>query len=161
MLDIVSISAIVTAIGVLVGVVFAIIEIRNLVQTRQTDMVWRLYSDINSKQLHDAWIKLMNSKFENYDDLVEKHGPLLSGKPVPDAFLIVSNFFEGVGLLLHRRLVDIDMIINLLPTEMTWKKVKPAVEGMRKQFNEPKFYEWFEYLYNETHKREQQLAKTK
>ena len=160
MLDIPSISGIIAVVGVMVGVAFTVLELRNLVKQRQTDLVWRLYSDANSKQHHDAWIKIMNSKFENYDDLVEKHGQLFSGKPIPDAFLIVANFYEGVGVLLHRKLVDIDMIVDLLPTEMTWEKVKPAVEGMRKQFNEPKFYEWFEYLYNEVKKEKNKNTKS-
>jgi len=73
---------------------------------------------------------------------------------------MVANFFEGAGVLLHRKLADIGTIADLLPVEMTWEKMKPIVEGMRKQFNEPRFYEWFEYLYNEMKKREQQTAKT-
>ena len=159
-LDIPSISAVIAAASVVAGVIYYSIHIRLQTKVRQTDLVWRLYSDANSKQHHDAWIKIMNSKFENYDDLVEKHGQLFSGKPIPDAFLIVANFYEGVGVLLHRKLVDIDMIVDLLPTEMTWEKVKPAVEGMRKRFNEPRFYEWFEYLYNEVKKEKNKNTKS-
>ena len=43
MLDIPSISAIVAAIGVIIGVVFTVLEPRNLVKTRQTDLMIRLY----------------------------------------------------------------------------------------------------------------------
>jgi hypothetical protein len=39
MVDLTSISAILAAIGVLVGVVFAILELRNLVKTGRTDLV--------------------------------------------------------------------------------------------------------------------------
>ncbi len=42
MLDIASISAVVAAGGVIVGVVFAVLELRNLVKTRQTDLALRL-----------------------------------------------------------------------------------------------------------------------
>jgi len=48
-------------------------------------------------------------------------------------------------------------LVELLPAGMTWKKIKPIVEGIREQFNDPRFYEWFEYLYNEMQKREQRL----
>jgi hypothetical protein len=37
---------------------------------------------------------------------------------------------------------------------MTWNKVKPFVEGVREQFNQPTMYEEFEYLYNQIRKRE-------
>lgn len=36
---------------------------------------------------------------------------------------------------------------------MTWKKLKPIVEEIRKQWNEPRIYEMFEYAYNELQKR--------
>jgi len=153
MLDIPSISAIVVAIGVIVGVAFAILELRNLVKTRQTDLVWKLYSDLNTDEFHQAWTKVINLEFKNYNDLLEKHGQLFSGNPIPAAIFKVANYFEGVGVLLHRKLVDIGIVADLLPVEMTWEKMKPIVEGMRKQFNDSRFYEWFEYLYNEMQRR--------
>jgi hypothetical protein len=33
--------------------------------------------------------------------------------------------------------------------------LKPIVEGERKDYNQPRSLEWFEYLYNEMKKREQ------
>jgi hypothetical protein len=33
--------------------------------------------------------------------------------------------------------------------------MKMIVEGTRQQYNTPKLFEWFEYLYNEMKKREQ------
>lgn len=134
-------------------------HLRQQVKVRQTDLVWRLYSDLNRKEFHEAWTKTINLEFKDYNDLVKRYGQPFSGKPVTSAIIMVANFFEGVGVLLHRKLVDISMVEELLPVEMTWEKMKPIVAGMREQFNEPRFYEWFEYLYNEMKKREQQLAK--
>ena len=50
MVDITEISAIVAAAGVLVGVVFTVMELRNLVKQRQTDLVTQLSRDIGSGQ---------------------------------------------------------------------------------------------------------------
>ena len=41
-MDIASISAAVAAVGVIVGVIFAVLELRNLVRTRQTDLILRV-----------------------------------------------------------------------------------------------------------------------
>jgi len=73
--------------------------------------------------------------------------------------------FEGLGFLLHRRFLDIDTVRELLSesTKMTWEKVKPMAEDVRKQLSQRKFgeyipvYQWWEYLYNELKKREQTL----
>ena len=48
-------------------------------------------------------------------------------------------------------------MIDLFPIEIMWEKLKPLVEGMRKQTNVPGYFEWFEYLYNEIKKRQQKL----
>jgi hypothetical protein len=41
-----------------------------------------------------------------------------------------------------------------------WEKLKPITEGMRKHYNLPELFKWFEYLYEETQKREQRLSQT-
>jgi len=54
MLDIASISGIVTAISVIVGVVFAVLQLRDLVRTRQTEIVNSLYSSVRTKEYLEA-----------------------------------------------------------------------------------------------------------
>jgi len=54
MVDIPSISAIIAGTSVIVGVVFAVLQLRNLVKMRQTDLVIRLYSTSTSKEFQEA-----------------------------------------------------------------------------------------------------------
>ena len=96
-------------------------------------------------------------EFDNYNDFMKEHGPISSGKPASIAILMVAGFYESVGVLFHRKLIDISLDEELLPVEMSWEKIKPVVVGWRKQVNEPRVAEWFEYLYNEMQKREQRL----
>jgi len=156
--DISSISAVVAAVGVIVGVVIAVVELRNLVKTRQTDLVIGLHLTWCGKEYREAWTKFLSMEFEDYNDFVQKYGQVTSGKPVSVAFLMVAGFFEGIGVLLHRKLIDIDLVRELWAVKMTWEKIQPLVVGLRKQFNDPLLMEWFEYLYNETQKREQRLT---
>ena len=158
MVDLTSISAILAAIGVFVGVIFAVLQLRDLVKTRQTDLIMRLYSAFVSKEIQEADLKVMTTEFKDYNDFLKKYGPLATGKPIHLAIRTVSAYFDGVGALLHRKLIDIDLVDELYAVRMRWEKIKPLVEGLRKHFNEPRLYEWFEYLYNEMQKREQQLA---
>ena len=153
MLDVTEISAMVAAAGVMVGVVYYILDMRNQARTRQTDLVMRLYSTYGSKDFQEAWATVRELEFKDYDDFIKKYG-------WSAAMSEVGLFFEGVGVLLHKKLVDISMIDDLFtgPVKMTWEKMKPMIEGHRKQREYPQFYEWLEYLYNEMKKREQQLA---
>ena len=161
MLDIPSISAVVVAIGVIVGLVFTVLELRNLVGQRQTDLVIRLHHTWISKEYREAWTRVLALEFENYNDFMKKHGPISSGKPASIAILMVGGFYESIGVLFHRKLIDIGLVEELLPVEMSWEKIKPIAEGWRKQVNEPRLAEWFEYLYNELQKRKQRLQQVK
>ena len=163
MLDIPSISAIVAAVGVIVGVVFTVMELRNLVKQRQTDLVVRLYSTFIGKECLDATMEFLALQFEDYNDYVKKYGdPVLSGNPVHKAMLIVDNFFNQVGILLHRKLIDVGLVRDVFTyrVELLWKKAEPIIQGFRREHNQPEAGKWFEYLYNEMKKREQTLQQT-
>jgi len=151
MLDIASVSALVAAIGVIVGIILTIKQLRNLVKQRQTDLVMRLHSRFGTREFIDAWEKILTREFDDYNKYVKKYG-------LSDV-AIVGSFFEGIGVLLHRRLIDIDLVGELFreSSKMTWERTRPIVEGQRKQYDEPKWGEWWEYLYNEMQKREQTL----
>ena len=150
-MDITSISAVVAALGVLVGVALAYLEVRSLVRTRRTDLVISLYRDFGSKHFQEAWQKVMSSECKDYGDYLAKYG-------LDEAYQVVM-LFEGMGTLLHMKLIDIALVQHLIsgPTRSTWEKMRPMIEGYRQHVS-PVFCEWFEYLYNEMQKREQQLA---
>ena len=164
MVDLTSISAILAAIGVFVGVVFAILQLRDLVRTRQTDLVMRLYSTFGSREFLEAYPKVVGVKFKDFKDFEAKYGPppYIRFLETPSflAYEMHNRFFEGVGVLLRRKLIDIKLVDDLFSWDIKdiWERMKPLVEGVRKTYNFPQYCEWFEYLYNELQKREQQLA---
>lgn len=156
-MDIASISAIVAAFGVIVGVVLAVLELRNITKTRQMELIMSIYSLFGTREYIDAWEKVRTREFRDYDGYVEKHG-------LAD-FMQVASLFEGLGFLLHRKFLDIDVVHELMTesTKMTWEKVRPIVEDARKQLGQRKvgeyipIFQWYENLYNELEKREHTL----
>lgn len=99
----------------------------------------------------------------DYSDFMKKYRVGVSAVPVVQLLAQVCKFFEGVGILLHRKLVDIGLVDDLFHTEamLAWEKVKPVVLGIREQFHNPSVFGWFEYLYNEVKKRDQKLQQSK
>jgi len=69
-----------------------------------------------------------------------------------------SNEFQE-EYLLNRKIVSTDLVQQLFSQliQIMWEKSKPIQEGLRKKYNQPKWGEWFEYLYNEMKKSEQKL----
>lgn len=157
MVDITEISAAVAAAGVLVGVVYYILDMRNQDRIRKTDLIMRLHSFYSSEEFTKATARVLATEYKDYINFVEKYGSLPSPNEVQISFGMVGSFFEGLGVLLSERLLDINLVQKMFMVEAYWKKAEPIVKGLRKQFGNPTLFEWFEYLYNETKIREQTL----
>ena len=153
MIDIASISAVLAAVGVTVGVVFTVMELRNLVKTRQTDLVVRIHSTVGSKDFLEAWEKFIDREMTDYDSYKKKYGFV--------ELNTLEGFFSGIGVLLRRKLIDIGLVGDFFSMEvkMYWDKLKPFAQEVRQIRKTPKAYSNIEYLYNEMQKREQQIAK--
>ena len=150
-LDVSSLSAIIAAVGVMIGVILTVLEVKNWVNTRQTDLVIRLYSTFGSDEIQEAWERIQTREFKDFDSYRKEYGLQDVNK--------VGWFFEGLGVLLRRKLIDISLVDDLFssPVKRAWEKLLPVAEGERNQTNRPQIWEWFEYVYNEMKKREQQL----
>ena len=71
-------------------------------------------------------------EFDGFEDWREKY----SVKVNPDVFLsygLVETFFEGIGVLFQRGLLDISMIDDFMSSDLEayWLKMKPVTEGLR------------------------------
>jgi len=96
-----------------------------------------------------------------YDDLADYVRRYAADAEVLAAGYSVGVFFEGIGVLVKRKLISMDLVDDLFTTPIldTWEKMKPIVEGRRERLKRPQTLEWFEYLYNEMKKREQEGVK--
>jgi len=157
MLDIQSVSTVIAATSVVVGVIFAVLQLRNAMKQRRTEILMNLYSRFGSAEFANALERIRTSEYTDYHEYVKKYG-------VADLFQ-VGSVFEGLGFLLHRKLVDEDLASLFSSSEslITWEKIKPMIENARKQISQRKVGEyipmlmWWEYFYNEVKKREQTL----
>jgi hypothetical protein len=156
-----TISIAIASAGVVAGIVYYAFQVRHQTKIRQTDLIMRLHSQACSKEFVEAYQKISNLKFNDYNDFVEKYGSLYAEGPEQTAIIMCAMFMEGIGVLLHRKLVDIEAIQELFPIESGWRKLEPILAGTRKQQGRSGVYEWFEYLYNEVKNREKKLQQSK
>jgi len=160
MVDVSTVSIVIASAGVFAAATYYILQLRHQSKMRQTDLVVRLYSAFSGKELQEAYFETAYGfEFADYDDFKKKYR-MMSKSILP--LWQVGKFFDGVGVLLRRKLVDIGLVDELFHTEATviWEKVKPLIEGRRKELNQPTAYQNFEYLYNEMKKREQRGVKS-
>jgi len=162
MLDVTEISAVVAAAGVLVGVVYYILEIRHQsrmrqteVETRRADLLARLYSTMTSRDWLEAWDRVMAMQTTDLTKLRAEHGLI----DLNEVLLI----FDELGVLLQMRLVDVDLVEKMFHGHVVriWKKMMPIIDQVRESLDDQRLGEGFEYLYNEIKKYEQKLQQSK
>jgi hypothetical protein len=156
MVDIQTVSIMLASASVIAGVIYYALQIRHQSKVRQTDLVMRLYDKFGSTEFQKAYQMIMGLEYEDYADYRKRYG---TNAEVKAAGNTVNTFFEGIGVLVKRKLISIGLVDDLLKGAilLTWEKRKPIIEGSRQRTSRPRLWEWFEYLYNEMKKREQQL----
>jgi hypothetical protein len=160
-----TISVAIASAGVFAAAVYYIIQIRHQTKVRETDLAIRMnpWMAVSGGDLTDVIAQVWSLEFKDYNDFIKKYGPFTLRKPEQKAIQTLLNYFEGVGLLLKRELMDIDFAWDLWGNSyfLIWEKLKPLVDGLRKQYGMPEAWGFFEYLYNETKKRGQRLQQSK
>jgi hypothetical protein len=161
MVDIQTVSVAIASAGVFLAAIYYILQIRHQAKMRQTDLVMKLYSELGSKEYLEAYPNFFTLEFKDYKDFQNRYpkGMSIDAPAAFVSYMMHCYFFEGVGILLHRKLIDIELVDDLftIAIKQNWEKVKPIVEGTRQKWGWPQYWEWFEYLYNEMKKREQRL----
>jgi hypothetical protein len=136
---------IVSSLAVAVGVIVALLQLRNQHRLRQIDTVMRLYSSFGQDPFVRHFRRVTNWNFETYEAYLEN-----GAEEDYVSLTVVTVFFEGMGLLLKRKLAPIDLLDDLLsgPILLAWPKARPIWVGFRAHYGVPAAAEWFEFLHD-------------
>jgi len=145
-------SMIVASIGLVGAVIYYINDHRNQARMRKTDLIMRLYATFMSKEFQEADVKVIMLDVKDLAEYQDKYGPYPSEHPMHVAFRSVAAFFEALGILLKKGLIEIDLVYEIFVVNQRWEKLWPIIRDLRKEFDFPGYMDKFEYLYHETEK---------
>lgn len=100
-MSVATVSVIIAAASVIAASFFYSFQIRNQTRVRKADLVMRLYATFDSLDFQEAFHRVYWAEFHDYDSLVE----ILGGRRVGT---YLFTFFDQVGVLLRRGLIDLD-----------------------------------------------------
>ena len=165
LLDIQTASIVIAATSVVAGVTFYIFQVRHQNKARQTEIETRqanLLIQIYNYYYREDFLNTENEilfqwKWKDFDDFWQKYGPETNVKAF-NRWDSIGTYFKGVGVLVKMKLIDLNLVDELMGTSIRlhWEKSGSIMKEFRTRMW-PHAYEWFEYLYNELKKREQQL----
>ena len=105
------------------------------------DMIMRLYEFANTAEVQSAWLTVLNSNVQTFEDFEKL------SKQEQISFYQIAALFESLGVLAARNIVKLEVIEDMFLTELAWRTMKPFIMGMRKKFSEDQNYAFFETLY--------------
>jgi hypothetical protein len=140
LIDLPSLSAIIVAGSVVVGLIFTMMELRHMARTRRTEVIMRVYERFGNREMIEAMNTVGRLRTKKEESLSPE---LLT------SFAEVAVIFEGLGVLLDEDLIDIKLMDSLFgPTlDTLWEPMSPMIRGMRESLNQPFFFSHFESLH--------------
>jgi len=171
MVELETISILLTSVGMIIALSYYALTIRNQNRTRQAQLLMDLYETYRSPGFRKQQQEIFNLEWTDYEDFWEKYG----GQNNPDTWanwLSAAGFYNGIGVLLKRKMLDIDLVEELLSniTLVSWDRMGPILKGWREsplrfgahtRSSKYDLMSGFEYLYNEMRQRDRQYSELK
>jgi hypothetical protein len=136
-------------IGVLAAVISFLYEVKRQSRLKQSESIMKLspWFNISAVEMQEAIAKTCSMEFKDYDDYLAKY----DGKPEQTLFKVLANYYEGMGVLVKRRLMDADVVYDFWGDIIisSWEQFEPVIKGMRKDYGDPSVLMFWESLYND------------
>lgn len=155
-MDISTLANLINAIAVSVGVLFAVVQIRQYRERRRRDVMLELVRSFQSPAFTSALRRVLSlPDGANLETIHQVLGP--DGE---DAVYLVSLTWESIGILLFRRELTLDLIDDFFsgPILLSWQKLKIYAEEWRLQQKRETGSEWFHWLAERMMEREKKIA---
>jgi hypothetical protein len=131
MVDITEISAMVAAAGVLVGVVYYILDLRHNTRAREMELARMAFSDYISEQAIGKWATMMNMQWKDNKDFMEKYG-----ESNPEMVSKWTSWFfawEMAGIFLKNKTLEAEVAHDIggYSAIFAWEKFKDIIQEYR------------------------------
>ena len=161
MIQIEYLPLVLTGIGIIASILYYTMVLRNANKTqqlhfenRQAQLLMSLYDKYTETELMRQQIEIISQAWSDVDDFWDRYGPF-SNPDFYTQFARLAYYFDGIGVLIKRDLVDKNAIYDLMGVHILQYWSDPygkLIEGLREKWNNPHAYKWFEYLAKEMEK---------
>ncbi|MHA2380835.1 MAG: DUF4760 domain-containing protein [Candidatus Thorarchaeota archaeon] len=146
-MDIQTISVVIAAASVVIGVVTWVIQIREGNKMNQARLLMQINNLLREEKFQNYLLDIRLREWEDFDDYLEKY----HNREAIAKNNYVTSFFANVGVLVYNKLLDPKLVHDTIGTFLfnLIGKNWPFIQEYRERFNRPELYWHIEYLYNE------------
>jgi hypothetical protein len=141
-MDLATIANVATALTVITGVGFGLVEAQRSRRARQERAAFAAVQAI----LTPEWMKSMVVVHSIPDG--SSAAAIEADARVLDAAHVVGMILEGLGYSVYARIVPLRVVADLVggTIRLAWRKLRPYVEDERRRSGSQKTFEWFQWL---------------
>ena len=117
-------------------------------ETRQAQLFMNIYGHVYTMEFWNRFREVTEQwEWRDFDDFYKKY------RSVPEFynnFATLGTYFEGMGVLIKRNLIDVTFVDDLMsgPIMAIWQKFEPIILEDRRRRKMSTIWEWFGYLYD-------------
>ena len=169
MVDAQTISIIFAGASIGVAALYYTLTLRNTqraqqlqLETRQAQLFMQAYNRFTEKEFQKSWFEMVIQwEWDDYDDFMAKYGPKTNSEDA-SKFGSVLAYFEGLGVFVEQKLIDIELVSRLGSSNIIncWEKFRPVFEEYTRRTGNPYTYDYLEWLYNELKEKRHKIPVT-
>ena len=139
-------------IAVVVGIAFGFLEFRRYKATVQREAAAILARSFQTQEFAAA-IRVVLELPEPID--IDQYRQLPDGDK--NLIWLLFGNIESIGILVSRGDLPIALVDEFfsIPVVQGWRKLAPYVEDLRREFNSPQTWEWYQWLHDRLRERHQ------
>lgn len=136
-------AEILSAIIVIGGIFFAVLQMRQTRQQRRELAAIELFRSFGSPRFTEAYRNVLH--FPDGLSTAELHEKYPGGE---QCAMLISTTMENIGVMMYQRIVPSAVVSNLMgsSTVILWRKLEQWVEELRIEIDNPGAFEWFQWL---------------
>ena len=136
-------AEILSAIIVVGGIVFAVLQMRQTRQQRRELAAIELFRSFGNPQFTEAYHNVLHFPDDLTADELKRRFP--DGE---QCAMLISTTMENIGVMMYQRIVPSAVVANLIGTStiIMWKKLRLWAEDLRHELDAPNAFEWFQWL---------------
>jgi len=140
--DLSTLANVATALTVIIGVIFALVEARRLRRDREERAALEAVHAMLTPAYIDSFLVVQTIRDDATAEEIESNAETL------EAVRSVGLVIEALGYSVFERIVPLRMVDNLVGgnIRVIWRKIRPYVEYERARTGSDKTFEWFQWL---------------
>ncbi len=141
--NVANVAEIIGALIVIGGLIFAILQMRQIRQQRRELAAIELFRFFGNPKFTAAYKRILR-----LPEGLTANDIQGNGSDLEEAAMLISATMESIAVMTFQRIVPFMVVYNLIGASCPalWRKLKPWVEMLREEQQEPAVFEWFHWL---------------